>query len=227
MNITINVDLRAEFGPVRDQGQRPTCLAFAASDAHAGMRADWDPLSCEYAFYHAQKRRGRSPAQGSYLDDMLAALREEGQPTEPGWPYLAQTPTNLSHYHPPSSVGVLFQKDGHQSHATVEKIYKTLDDGVPAIVLSVLTSTFFNPPTNGIIDHFDNDDVFPVPRHALVAVGYGHAAQGPVVLLRNSWGPTWALGGYGWVTEDFLTQHMYDLAILKDDDDVSRHFAAA
>src|SRR5258708_38222177 len=55
--IKIAKDLRSMFGPVRDQGQRPTCLAFAASDLHAAVRGAWAPLSCEYIFYHAQKAR--------------------------------------------------------------------------------------------------------------------------------------------------------------------------
>lgn len=227
MTVKIEVDLRSEFGPVRDQGQRPTCLAFAASDAHAGMRENWDALSCEYAFYYAQKQKGRSPAQGAFLVDMLIALRDAGQPIEKGWPYLAHTPTDLSQYHPPTTVGALFGRNGHQPKKNVQRIYQALDSGDPAIVLSVLTTTFFSPPVDGVIEHFDNDDVFPTPRHALVAVGYGEAPQGRVVLLRNSWGPTWGLRGYGWVTESFLNRHMYDLAILEDDHDVSQHSAAA
>ena len=98
MSVTVDVDLRSRFGAVRDQGARPTCLAFAASDAHAAMRGAWVELSCEYAFYHAQKRTGRPPAKGAFLNDMLGALREEGQPVEAGWPYLTQLPTNLSLY---------------------------------------------------------------------------------------------------------------------------------
>ena len=50
VTVEVDVDLRGEFGPVRDQGSRPTCLAFAASDSHAGVRAGWRPLSCEFAF---------------------------------------------------------------------------------------------------------------------------------------------------------------------------------
>lgn len=88
MTVNILVDLRSLFGPIRDQGARPTCLAFAASDTHAALRAGWDPLSCEFAFYHAQKRTGRPPTKGAFLEDMLAALREEGQPVETGWPDL-------------------------------------------------------------------------------------------------------------------------------------------
>ena len=51
-----SVDLRSLFGPVGDQGPRPTCLAFAASDAHAALRSGWVPLSREYAFYQVAAR---------------------------------------------------------------------------------------------------------------------------------------------------------------------------
>ena len=55
-SITIRKDLRSRFGPPRDQGQRPTCLAFAMSDAHGAARGPWEDLSCEYLFHHAKKR---------------------------------------------------------------------------------------------------------------------------------------------------------------------------
>ena len=90
MTVTVKteIDLLHRFGPVRDQGRRPTCLAFAASDSHAGVRSGWEPLSCEFAFYNAQRRAGRSPAQGALLSAMLDTLRIDGQPVEAGWPYL-------------------------------------------------------------------------------------------------------------------------------------------
>ena len=75
-------------------------------------------------------------------------------------------------------------------------------------------------PPDSIIDHIDGDEVFPAPRHAVVAVGYGEAPQGRVVLVRNSWGLSWGLEGYGWVTEQFLARHMYGLALLTDETDV-------
>jgi hypothetical protein len=88
MTIKIKKDLRHLFGPVRDQGQRPTCLAFAASDTHAALRGAWEPLSCEYIFFHAQRRAGRTAKDGATLPSMLEALRQDGQPHEAGWPAL-------------------------------------------------------------------------------------------------------------------------------------------
>jgi hypothetical protein len=67
-------------------------MAFAASDAHAGLRLGWTPLSCEFAFYHAQRRARRSPSEGALLSSILDTLREDGQPEEEGWPYLPATP---------------------------------------------------------------------------------------------------------------------------------------
>src|ERR1700730_10795274 len=96
--ITITKDLRSMFGPVRDQGARPTCLAFAASDLHAAVRGAWSPLSCEYLFYHAQRRAQRRPIEGSTLPTTLEALRSDGQPYESGWVYLDQLPTDLTQW---------------------------------------------------------------------------------------------------------------------------------
>lgn len=62
------------FGPARDQGARPTCLAFAASDLHAGVREAWTPLSCEFLFYHAQRRAGRPPTVGEPMPLTRALL---------------------------------------------------------------------------------------------------------------------------------------------------------
>jgi hypothetical protein len=95
MPIDIRQDLRPMFGSARDQGMRPTCLAFATSDAHAALRPPWNALSCEFAFYHAQRRAGRHPSAGASLGSMLAALEGDGQPIEADWPYLEALPAQL------------------------------------------------------------------------------------------------------------------------------------
>jgi hypothetical protein len=83
-SIAIKTDHRQLFGPIRDQGPRPTCLAFAISDLHAALRGPWEPLSCEYLFYHAQRRANRKPHEGTLLTSALDAVRHEGQPHESG-----------------------------------------------------------------------------------------------------------------------------------------------
>src|SRR5215470_11685182 len=127
MTIKINKDLRYLFGPVRDQGPRPTCLAFAASDTHAALRCPWEPLSCEYVFFHAQKRAGRTAREGATLVSMLAALRDDGQPLEAGRPYLVKLPADLTAWGPPSGVAPLYRRDGRPGTETVDAIIAELE----------------------------------------------------------------------------------------------------
>jgi hypothetical protein len=87
MAIQITKDLRGSFGPARDQSARPTCMAFAASDAHAAARPGWAPLSVEWAYYHAVQRDGGLPHQGATMPAMLTSIREDGQSHEADWPY--------------------------------------------------------------------------------------------------------------------------------------------
>jgi hypothetical protein len=140
------------FGPVRNQGARPTCLAFAASDAHAALRPRWTPLSCEFAFFHAQRRAGRVPAQGALLSAVLETLREDGQPEEAGWPYLAQVPTDVTTWAPPTSVGEVFTRDGMTTSSAIKGVVQELDGGRPVILLLQLSAAFFRPGRDGVVD---------------------------------------------------------------------------
>lgn len=58
MTVTVKTNLRARIGTARDQGRRPTGLAFAASDAHGVSVYLSVELSPEQAFYRAHQPRG-------------------------------------------------------------------------------------------------------------------------------------------------------------------------
>src|SRR6266849_3142880 len=103
MLVDILCDLRSEFGAARDQNPRPTCMAFAASDAHAGVRPGWQPLSVEWAYYCALKQDGGVPHDGVTMGGMLATLRIDGQPEEEAWPYIAEFFTDFTAWVPPKA----------------------------------------------------------------------------------------------------------------------------
>lgn len=221
--ISVGTDLRPLFGPVRDQGARPTCLAFAASDTHAGVRPAWTALSCEYAFYHAQMLSGRSPTVGATLRAMLDALRNEGQPAEQDWPYLTDIPADLADWFPPSKVGVCFKRNGQISADPLSAIITELDQKTPVLLLATLSQSFFAPSREGIVDPKPDEQPDQALRHAVVAVGHGEVSGVPAILVRNSWGQAWGMNGYAWLTEKFLTPRLFATAILLEDVDVSRN----
>jgi len=225
--IEIDVDLRDRFGPARDQGSRPTCLAFATSDLHAGLRDGWFPLSCEFVFYHAQRRSGRGPSQGASLGPMLQALKLDGQPLEGGWPYLSALPAELSQWSPPASVGPCFARDGGNAVAALDAIKAAHDQGDPMMILMTLSASFFQPTADSVVDPSPTEIPDAALRHAVVAVGYGRVDGVPAILVRNSWGQSWGMEGHAWLTERFLKPRLFAAAELGDDVDVSSGFHAA
>ena len=225
--IDIVRDLRPLFGPARDQGARPTCLAFAASDTHAGLRDGWAPLSCEFAFYAAQKRAGRPPTSGALLSTMLDALRLDGQPDEKGWPYLAAVPADHRLWTPPATVGPLYGRNGQRDGTDLSSILAALDRDTPVLMLTMLSRSFFQPRGDGVVDPANDELPEPAQRHAVVAVGHGTVDGTPAILIRTSWGPGWGLEGHAWLTERFLAPRLFATANLTEEVDVSSHTAAA
>ena len=225
--IDIVRDLRPLFGPARDQGARPTCLAVAASDTHAGLRDGWAPLSCEFAFYAAQKRAGRPPTSGALLSTMLDALRLDGQPDEKGWPYLAAVPADHRLWTPPATVGPLYGRNGQRDGTDLSSILAALDRDTPVLMLTMLSRSFFQPRGDGVVDPANDELPEPAQRHAVVAVGHGTVDGTPAILIRNSWGPGWGLEGHAWLTERFLAPRLFATANLTEEVDVSSHTAAA
>ena len=225
--IIVQSDIRTLFGPVRDQGQRPTCLAFAGSDAHAALRGPWEPLSCEDLFYHTQRRASRKPNQGALLPSMLDALRHDGQPHESGWTYLTDLPADIAHWVPPSGLSPLFRRAGEEETSTIDTIVGKVARGRPVIVLLRLSWSFDWVKTDGIVDEAAGEQPDFARRHAVIAVGHGEVGGQRAVLIRNSWGSGWGAGGYGWLTEKYLLPRVFQLGILKEDLSVSPHSAAA
>lgn len=225
--ITATKNLRSQFGPARNQGQRPTCLAFAASDAHAALRDGWAPLSCEYAFYHAQRRAGLPPTGGARLSAMLDVLRNDGQPEENGWPYLGALPAVSGTWAPPKTIGTLFGRAGQVEKPQLDDIIAWIDKDCPVLILTMLSPSFYNPSADGVVDPAAGERPEPKRRHALVACGHGKVDGQRALLARNSWGSRWGQEGYAWLTEAFLAPRLYAAAVLMEEVHVSAHSAAA
>jgi len=224
--IVLNKDLRSRLGSARDQGPRPTCLAFAASDLHGSVRPGWDPLSCESVFFNAQRRAGRPPTVGATLPSMIDALREDGQPVEAAWPYLAQTPQTIAAWQSPATESEVFRRCGSPVISDSSCLIGLLNEGRPVVLLLTLSQSFFGPIA-GVVRVANDEQPDPSLRHAVVAVGHGSVDGVPAVLVRNSWGESWGHAGHAWLSMDFIDARLFGMAVLEEDEDVHRRSVAA
>lgn len=206
-----SLDLRVGLLPVRHQGRRNSCLAFASSTANEHRAATGEHLSVEYLFYHAVARMpGKNPAAGSTMAAAAEALAAEGQPVETAWPY---TVDQITPWTPPTIPSTLHKATMTLSKLGFDGVVASLDLGAPVILGLVITDAFFRPNADGCVP----DKVPDTERggHAVLAVGYGvDAGSTPALLIRNSWGDGWGVSGHAWLPRAYVERQLHETAVL-------------
>ena len=210
--VYVNCDLRALLGPVRDQSDRNTCAAFAASDGHAAVRGEKRELSVEYAHYYALGRQGSNhPDDGVELTVMAETIEHNGQPYEENWPYSAIPPADFDSWSPPSDPGPIFRRASDHG-STVADVFRWLDEGRPVVLGVLISDVFLELSKDEVIDEVPNDQ--QVGGHAVLAVGHGRAGSEAAILIRNSWGSNWRVDGHAWLTERYLVSRLLGTAAM-------------
>jgi hypothetical protein len=200
----VDVDLRASLIAVRDQGARPTCLAHAASAAHERTRELMDALSPEYLHFFAT---GGTPAGGCSMDAIAKTLADKGQPTETDCPYLITEPA--TGWRPPTGLQVFRRASEDKACDPAEIEAAIRAHQLPVLGMS-LPESFFRPQTPWVISATGAIRGL----HAVAAAGVGRHQGQRVILIRNSWGPSWGEGGYAWLDEAFVAQHVKHVLLL-------------
>lgn len=197
------------FGTARDQGSRPTCLPFAASDHHAALRDGWVPLSPEYICSRAGDA-ATGVTVGLSLEQALGVLDVDGQPVEQDYPYQPNGSTTMTRVVPTEKC---HQCDGNETSPSVDDIVQPIENGQPVLVIMSISDAFYRPDKNHYITSTEAVDNSRV--HAVVAVSTGEARGRRCIQVRNSWGLLWGHNGYAWVDADYLLPRLFKTAILQ------------
>ncbi|MEP0068528.1 C1 family peptidase [Pyruvatibacter sp.] len=201
----LKTDLRPHLGPVRDQGQRPTCLAFALSAAHERHHNRVDPLSPEWLYYHTIQRTGDPVDAGLFADDAIKTLSADGQPEDAFWPYRTDPPSST--WGPPADApSKLFEAEANCTGLRVDDVIAALDDCRLVVFTLLIDETLFSWRDVGseVVIEDAPAPYDPQSCHALVAVGHGTVDRERAILIRNSWGRTWGREGYALLPEEYL-----------------------
>jgi hypothetical protein len=206
MSVNITRDLRSAFGGARDQGQRPTCLAFAVSDAHGALYQPFRPFSPEYLYYHAIRKLPGS-ALGEAISEIATAeaLLKDGQPLESACIYQAQPATSVP-------VCQVFRRSMPLSKECFDSICKSIDNGRPVVVCLWISDAFYMPDKYGVVVQRATSQNVGV--HAVIAVAHGTTTRERCVLVRNSWGLTWGVNGHAFLEKSYLDGRITSTSIL-------------
>lgn len=203
---TMGADMRSLLPPVRDQGERGTCLAFAVTGAHEFARADGMPVTehlSEEALHWGCKVVDGNWASGTRFSSAAVAIRATGQPVEASWPYDPNR-ADGSRYDPPTTPTADWYTSGLEPMSlNLDDLRAGIDGGRPVLLGLTVIDTFFVPTAAGRIEV----PAGASPRrggHAVVAVGHDPSA----LLIRNSWGSTWAVGGYAWLADEYIERYV-------------------
>ncbi|MBJ2285832.1 C1 family peptidase [Pseudomonas sp. MF6755] len=186
----------------RNQGNRPTCVAFAVTDLNRRF-AD-DELGPEY-FYRATIRRipGWKPGDGVQLT-AVAEASQAGHALEAHYSYQADEPVVPLEMLPDALD--LFGRPIHFFHPDVDEMIDNLRMGVPVGLALRLTYEFYSP-VDGMVP-FTHSILPGAMQHAVVTVGLGHDARGEIwFLIRNSWGEAWGHNGHAWIPAAYIAMH--------------------
>jgi hypothetical protein len=203
-----SVRLMPNLHPVRNQGERGTCVAFASVALREFLIGARERLS-EQFLYWACKETDGSPDPGTYIHTAMTALRKRGVCRAETWPYQpSPIPANESQGPPPPAALDDALRFVMPNTRTVEPSlvgdYKEIlagsatVRGMPVVVATLVCNSWYMSPET----HRTGKITMPLPGEKPVPVGHAWCIVGYVddetvpgggyFIVRNSWSPAWA-----------------------------------
>lgn len=196
------IDHRSRLSPIRDQGERGTCVAFATTAGNELLRRPDIDLSEEFLYWSCKQRDG-FPGEGTNMVTAIVALQEVGQPLEQYFPYISHCSCVPGDYKPSAHAftnALEFRIANGQRHPLrVGELQRRLIQGQAVVLVLRLHPSFYRT-SGGSIPRPERED-YDLGAHAVLVVGYhGKVTESEgYFILRNSWGEEWGDSGYGYL----------------------------
>ena len=203
------VDLSALFGPAKDQGDRMTCMYFAATaaaEAVVARQTGMQIIFSEQYLTDIAHGGGRLPADET-TDDVrvMDIVQDFGMVPASARPYLPQQAPGQLVHRPDAALLALGQRVKLQwvsASATGNRI-EVLQRRLlrrPMIVALALPHNNAGWRDDGLVESVPGlvpggDAREEFPNHFVVVTGYDQRQQ--IFFFRNSWGADWGRSGYG------------------------------
>lgn len=205
------VDLREGCSPVEDQGQLGSCTANALVgnleflEKKAGQPGQAViNRSRLFIYYNERVIEGTiNEDSGAMIRDGIKSLVNLGVCPETKWPYkIAKFKSK------PSSAcfksAALHKIGSYHRILTLDEMRSCLAEGFPFVFGFAVYESFESDTVaqTGVIE-MPGPDEKEVGGHAVCAVGYDDEQRR--ILVRNSWGADWGMGGYFTMPYDYIS----------------------
>jgi C1A family cysteine protease len=228
-----SVNLISRFNPIRNQGQRGTCVAFALTAINEyfqrfGRGKPAIDLSEQHLYHECKLVDGSPGGCGTWQRVGASVLGSRGECREVVWPYNPNLPCNNNGVMPSNArtdaanYKVTLTAINPPTNVNSIKSYLSVRRPV-GISIPVFNSWYSSAETkrSGRITMPLSGDT-QVGGHAICLVGYQDTPTSPgggYFILRNSWSTTWAyqspyLPGYGIIPYQYITQYNWEAYTL-------------
>ncbi len=223
------VDLRQWFSPIENQGQLGSCTANAVVGLveYFERRSFAKYIDASRLFLYKATRDllGWTGDTGAYLRSTMGALALFGVPPEQYWPYTIPQfdvePTPFCYAFASNFQALQYYRldpPGATPQQLLARIKANAAAGLPSCFGFTVYSSIAQAARTGKIP-FPTKGEKVLGGHAIDIAGYddklqiqnatpGGGTTTGAFLIRNSWGPTWGLGGYGWLPYEYVLQKL-------------------
>lgn len=212
VSVPVSFDYTKAMSPVRDQGDEGTCVAFASV---SGVKEFQDKkeyhklirLSPRFLYSLCKKFDGAPSEEGTYPRIAMKVLLNYGACRESFWPY-APHQRNL----PLKGADIDAKKFKIKAYARIKSLLEMkrslLVNGPYLAGVKVFKSWFTKKVERGGFVPMPKRDEDSVGGHAVCVAGYDDKLG--IFKFKNSWGPGWADGGYGYLPYEYMKKYCHD-----------------
>jgi C1A family cysteine protease len=227
MAMAPNIDLRKYCSPIDDQGDLGSCTAHAGIGLmeYCERKATKKHVDASRLFLYKATRNLMQVTgdTGAFIRTTMGAMRLFGSPPEQYWPYhiadFDVEPTTFCYSFAQNFKSMRYlslDPPGTTPSELIENVKAMLCKGLPSMFGFAVYDSIWDVGKDGLIP-YPSPGEKRVGGHAVLAIGFddeieisqanGEKTVG-AILIRNSWGEEWGIGGYGYLPYKYVLEEL-------------------